>query len=144
MGPIDAILCGALPEPSPEIPVTEFLLPVVGLGRVFHFRASAIARMIGVDVLTLKEWLRGAAIPQGETRTKLAMVAAFYEQLAHRFEGKLLSEFYSWMDTPLEALGRRRPAQALLDGHPASVVRLLALQSLAEERNQGASRLGDE
>lgn len=134
MAPVDPILTGPLPEVSPDIPVSDFLLPVVGLGRVFNFQAAAVARMIDVDGSLLKDWLKGSAIPQGEQRKKLALLGSLYERLAYRFDGKPVKEFHEWMATPLEALGKRSPAQALLDGNAAAVVRLLILSSMGKSK----------
>src|SRR4029077_50381 len=133
-GPVDPILTDPLPEKWANAPVANLLPPVADLGRVFHFRAAAISTMIGVDVALLKDWLTGAAVPQGESRKRLAMLGALYEQLAHHFDGKPLKEFYAWMEMGLEALGGRSPAQALLDGNAAAVMWLLVIRSMGEER----------
>jgi hypothetical protein len=134
MGPVDPILTDPLPEKWVDAPISDLLPAVVGLGMVFHFRAAAISTMIGVDVVVLKDWLTGAVVPQGESRKRLAMVRVLYEQLAQRFDGKPVKDFYAWMDMALEALGGRSPAQALLDGNAAAVIWLLVIRSMGEER----------
>ena len=77
----------------------DFLLGILGLGRIFGFRATALAKMIDVDVAVLKEWLTGSSAPLGEDRKKVALLAALYVQLANRFDEKPASLFYDWMAT---------------------------------------------
>ena len=134
-GPISPLLSTPLPEVSPTIPVRDFLVPIVGLGRIFGFRATALAKIIDVNVAVLKEWLTGRSSPLSEDRKKVALLAALYVQLANRFDGKPASLFYDWMATPVAGLGGRSPDQALLDGHALAVVNCLAVVALAEKRN---------
>jgi len=132
-GPISSLLSTRLPPVSPQIPMRDFLIPIVGLGRVFGFRASALAKMIDVDLGVLREWLTEAVVPAGEDRQKVALLAALYVQLANRFDGKPVKLFYEWMATPVAGLGGRCPDQALLDGHSLAVVNYLAVAALREK-----------
>ena len=105
-----------------------------GIPKTLGRAETTLATMIGVEVAVLKDWLTGAAVPQGESRKRLAMVGVLYEQLAQRFDGKPVKDFYAWMDMALEALGGRSPAQALLDGNAAAVMWLLVIQSMGKDR----------
>jgi hypothetical protein len=126
-GPISSILSMPFPEVSPDIPAGEFLLPIIGLGRVFGFRLKALASMIDVSDSVLSDWLTGQVVPVGDERKKTAILSVLYVQLVQHFDGKPHQELLKWLGTPLTGLGNRCPAQALVDGNVVPVVNYLAL-----------------
>jgi len=126
-GAISPILCTPFREVSSDIPATEFLLPIMGLERIFGFRLKALATMIDVSDSVLSDWLTGHVLPVGEERKKTAV------QLAQHFDGKPHAEFLKWLGTPLIGLGSRCPAQALVHGNSLPVLNYLALWSARDD-----------
>jgi hypothetical protein len=131
--PVDSTLCTPLPEPSPAIATDDFLLPIIGLSKVFGFRPKAVAAMINVPEPVLESWLTRQVAPVGENRKKVAMLAAMYDQLTRHFDGKPYRAFLTWLGTPLTGLGNRCPAQALIDGNALPVLNFLVLWSVWED-----------
>ena len=126
-GPISLILSLPFPEVPPDTPVSDLLLPITGLRRIFGFRLNALANMVEVSDLVLSKWLTGQVVPIGEERKKAAILSVLYVQLVQRFDGKTHQELVKWLGAPVPGLGNRCPAQALLDGNVVPVVHYLAL-----------------
>jgi hypothetical protein len=139
-GPVDSALRKPFPEPSPSHSTDDFLLPIIGLGKVFGFRAKAIATMINVTEPVLESWLTGEVAPVGENRKKVAMLAVMYDLLTRHFDGKPHREFLTWLGTRLPGLGNRCPAQALMDGNALPVLNFLVLWSVWEDSRAGKGR----
>jgi hypothetical protein len=134
--PVDSFLSTPLPVVSLDIPLADLLLPIVGLERVFGFRVTAISSMIGVPVPIVQDWLKGRIAPVGADLIKIALLSSLYVQLARHFDGKPHQEFHRWLATPLAGLGKRCPAQALLEGHALPVLNYLTLWSVRDERRR--------
>ena len=74
----------SLNGPAPGHPITEFeSVDVRDIRSLFHASQSQFARMLGINVETLRNWEQGRRLPHGPARALLRVAAASPRLVAH-------------------------------------------------------------